>query len=92
MPFPLIPVVIAVSALLATGAVVHACDQENKREEEQKRARNRISKLKNRISELEQEHDRLLPELGKKNHQVCDLADEIRKLRAKLEGARRSAA
>ena len=92
MPIPVIPVVIAASALLAFGGVVYGCDQENKREEEQKRARDEIAGLKDRISELEQEHDHLLPKLGKKNHQVRVLADEIRRLRAELEEARRRAA
>lgn len=86
-----IPVVVVASALVAIGGIVYGCDQENKREEEQERARDEIAKLKNRISELEREHDHLLPMLGKKNHQVRALADEISRLRGELAEARRRA-
>lgn len=86
-----IPVVVAASALIAIAGVVYGCDQENKREEEQKRARDEIADLKNRISELEREHDHLLPVLGKRNDQVRALANKISRLRAELEEARRRA-
>ena len=89
MPW-LIPIAV-VSALLAITGVAYGCDQENKREEEQKRARDEIAKLKKRISELERKRDRLLPQLGKKNHHVRTLADEISRLRVELEEARRRA-
>ena len=89
MPW-LIPVAVA-SVLLAFGGAVYACDQESKREEEQERARDEIAKLKKRISKLERKHDRLLPQLGKKNHQVRALADEISRLRGELVEARRLA-
>ena len=91
MPW-LIPVVIVTSALAVLTGIAYGCDQENKREEEQKRARAEIAGLKDRIFELEQKHDHLLPVLGEKNHQVRVLADEIRRLRAELEEARRRAA
>ena len=86
-----IPVVVVASALVAMSGIVYACDQENKREEEQERARDEIAKLKKRISKLERKHDRLLPQLGKKNHQVRALADEISRLRGELAEARRRA-
>ena len=86
---PLIPIMIGVSVLLAMTGFAYGCDQENKREEEQERARDEIAKLKKRISKLERKHDRLLPQLGKKNHQVRALADEIVRLRADLAEARR---
>ena len=86
-----IPVVVVASALLAIAGVAYGCDQENKREEEQERARDEISKLKNRISELEREYDHLLPVLGKKDHQIRALADEISRLRGELVEARRRA-
>lgn len=89
MPW-LIPVAVA-SALLAFFGVAYGCDQENKREEEQERARDEIAKLKNRISELERDHDHLLPVLGKRNDQVRVLADEISRLRGVLAEARRRA-
>ena len=84
-----IPVVVAASALIAVAGVAYGCDQENKREEEQERSRNKIAKLEKRISKLEQVHDHLLPELGKRNDQVRYLADEISRLRGKLAKARR---
>ena len=84
-----IPVVFIASALLAIGGIAYGCDQADKREEELKRERAEIGKLKNRISELEQEHAHLLPALGKKNRQVRALADEICRLRGELEDARR---
>ena len=86
-----IPVVVVASALLAIAGVAYGCDQENKREEEQERARDEIAKLKSRISELERKHGHLLPVLGKRNHQVRALADEISRLRAELEKVRRRA-
>ena len=86
---PWLTPVAVVSVLLALGGVVYGCDQENKREEEQERARDEIAKLKKRISKLERKHDRLLPQLGKKNHQVRALADEISRLRGELVEARR---
>ena len=88
---PLIPLFIVVSTLLAITGFAYGCDQENKREEEQERARDEIAKLKNRISELERDHDRLLPVLGKSNDQVRALADEISRLRGELAEARRRA-
>ena len=87
MPW-LIPVTV-VSVLFAIVGIAYGCDQEDKREEEQERARDEIAKLKKRISKLERKHDRLLPQLGKKNHQVRALADEIVRLRADLAEARR---
>ena len=89
MPW-LIPVTV-VSVLFAIVGIAYGCDQEDKREEEQERARDEIAKLKKRISKLERKHDRLLPQLGKKNHQVRALADEISRLRAELAEARRLA-
>ena len=84
-------ILIGISALIGIAGIAYGCDQENKREEEQKRAHAEIAKLKYRISALEQEHDRLLPVLGKKDHQVRTLVDEIAKLRSELEEARRRA-
>lgn len=86
-----IPVVVVTSALIAFAGAVYGCDQENKREEEQERARGEIDKLKKRISKFERKRDRLLPQLGKKNHQVRALVDEISRLRAELEEAHRRA-
>ena len=86
-----VPVIIGISALLAIGGVAYGCDQENKRKEEQKRARTEIAKLKNQISKLERKHDRLLPVLGKRNYQVRVLAGEIVRLRGELAFARRRA-
>ena len=84
-----IPVVVIASALVAVGGIAYGCDQADKREEEQKRARAKIAKLENRISELERKYDHLLPVLGKKNRQVRALADKICRLRGELENARR---
>ena len=90
---PFIPVAVAaVSVLTATAAIAYACDQEGKREEEQRRASAETAELKERISNLEREHGRLRRELGKKNGQVRAMADKITKLRAELEEARRRAA
>ena len=83
-----IPVVVVASALLAIAGVAYGCDQENKREEEQERTRDEIAKLENRISEFERERSHLLPVLGKRNHQVRALADEISRLRGELAEAR----
>ena len=87
---PWFPIAV-VSALLAITVFAYECDQENKREEEQKRARDKIADLKNRISRLELEHDHLLPVLGMRNDQVRAMANEISSLRAELEKARRRA-
>ena len=84
--------IIGISALAAISGIIYRCDQENKREEEQKRARAEIAKLKKRISKLERKHDRLLPELGKRNHKIRTLADEIVWLRGELEEAHQRAA
>ena len=80
--------VIGVSALLAIAGVAYGCDQKNKREEEQKRARAKDVKLEKRISKLERKHGYLQRVLGKKNRQVRALADEITRLRAELEESR----
>lgn len=89
---PLIPVVVAVSVLTAIAGAAYGCDQESKREEEQRRARAAIAELEERISELERKQRYQRRELGNKNRQVRALADEITRLRAELEEARRRAA
>ena len=90
---PLIPVAVAaVSVLTAAAAVAYGCDQESKREEEQRRAHAAIAELEERISELERKQRYQRRELGRKNRQVRALADEITRLRAELEEARRRAA
>ena len=89
---PLIPVVVAVSVLTAIAGAAYGCDQEAKREEEQRRARAAIAELEERISELERKQRYQRRELGNKNRQVRALADEITRLRAELEEARRRAA
>lgn len=88
---PWLPILAAIVAVPLLIEVFSDDDQEEKHAEEQKRSRAEISKLKRRISALEQEHDALLPVLGKKNQQVRHLADEICTLRSELEKARRCA-
>lgn len=87
---PWLPILAAIVAVPLLIEVFSDDDQEEKHAEEQKRSRAEISKLKRRISALEQEHDALLPVLGKKNQQVRDLANEICALRSELEKARRN--
>lgn len=86
---PWLPILAAIPAVLFLVEVFSDGDQEEKHAEEQKRSRAEISELKRRISALEQEHDALLPVLGKKNQQVRLLAEEICTLRRELEEARR---
>ena len=68
-------VMIGASALLAIAGVAYACDQKNKRGEEQKRARTKTTKLKKRISKCERKLGHLLSVLENKNHQIRDLAE-----------------
>ena len=82
------PIMLGVAALIAFASVVHACDQQNKREEDQRRFREKIAALEERLAGKEREFRRLLRRLGRKNRQVRELAQEIERLREALAEAR----
>ena len=82
------PIMLGATALIAFASAVYAHDQHSKREEDQRRFREEIAALEERLAGKEREFRGLLRRLGRKSRQVRELAREIERLREALAEAR----